>query len=375
MLYLASFKRIFMIKRFALIIFLSLLLFGSLFGWKFFQISQAIKNIPIPPPPVVAATNVQRSEWQSYLTAVGSLVAVAGVEVNSEVAGKVKSLHFESGQPVKMGQLLVTLDTSTDEAELKGLEAAYQLERVKFTRSQQLIARSFISKSDYDLNKATLDEAKATVAAKKAVIEKKRIVAPFAGQLGIRKVNVGQYLAPGDAIVPLQQLQPIYADFTLPEQHLASLNIDQRLDLSVQAYPGRGFNGRISAINSGIDESTRSVKIRATLDNAERLLHPGMFVDVQVVLNKTKTVLTVPDTAISYNPYGDTVFVIESEKQGHTVKLRQIEVGETRAGRVEIVKGLNENDQVVSAGQVKLRNGMAVFLDKLPAPGERNLVP
>jgi membrane fusion protein, multidrug efflux system len=304
-----------MIKRFALIIFLSLLLFGGLFGWKFFQISQMVKNIPIPPPPVVAATTVQRSEWHSYLTGVGSLVAVAGVDVNSEVAGKVKTLHFESGQQVQAGKLLVELDTSTDEAELKGLEAAYQLEKVKFARSQQLIGKHFISKSDFDLNKATLDEAKAVANAKQAVIQKMRIVAPFAGFVGIRRVSVGQYLAPGDAIVPLQQLQPIYADFTLPEQHLASLNVNQELTITVQAFPGKMFGGRITAINSGIDEATRSVKIRATLDNAEHLLRPGMFVEVQLLLNNTKSVLTVPDTAISYNPYGDSVFVIEPDKQ------------------------------------------------------------
>jgi membrane fusion protein, multidrug efflux system len=364
----------FMIKRFSLIIFLSLLLFGGLFGWKFFQISQMVKNIPIPPPPVVAATTVKRSEWLSYLTGVGSLVAVAGIDVNSEVAGKVKALHFESGQQVQAGKLLVELDTSTDEAELKGLEAAYHLEQVKFARSQQLIDRHFISKSDFDLNKATLDETKAVANAKKAVIQKMRIVAPFAGQLGIRKVSVGQYLAPGDAIVPLQQLQPIYADFTQPEQHLASLNVNQELTLTVQAFPGKVFDGRITAINSGIDEATRSVKIRATLDNTEKLLRPGMFVEVQLLLNDTKSVLTVPDTAISYNPYGDSVFVIQPDKQGFKAQLKQIITGETRVGRVEIVKGLAENDRVVSAGQVKLQNGMTVTLDKKPAPGEREAV-
>lgn len=360
-----------MVKRFALIIFLPLLLFGGLFGWKFFQISQMAQNIPVPPPAVVAAATVQQDEWQSSLSAVGSLVAVAGIDVSSEVAGKVKAIHFESGQSVKRGQLLLELDSSTDAAELKGLVASQRLEQAKFARSQQLIGRNFISKSDYDLNKATLDEAKAAVAAKKSAIEKKRIVAPFAGFVGIRRVNIGQYLAPGDAIVPLQKLQPIYADFALPEQHLASLKADQALTLTVQAYPGKTFDGRITAINSGVDVATRSVKIRATLDNAERLLHPGMFVDVQLLSNGQKTVLTLPDTAISYNPYGDSVFVIESGKQGHTVRLKQIITGETRLGRVEIVKGLTENDRVVSAGQVKLRNGMPVVLDKLPAPGER----
>jgi membrane fusion protein (multidrug efflux system) len=364
-----------MIKRYAVVIFLSLLLFGGLFGWKFLQMGEATKNVHTPPPPVVAASSVQRSEWQSTLSAVGSLVAVAGIDVNSEVAGKVKAIHFESGQSVQAGSLLAELDSSTDEAELKGLEAAYQLERVKFARSQQLIARNFISKSDFDINKANLDEARAVADAKKAVIAKKQIVAPFTGQLGIRKVNLGQYLAPGDAIVPLQQLQPIYADFALPEIHLSSLSVNQALSLTVQTYPNKAFNGDITAINSGIDVATRSVKIRATLDNAERLLHPGMFADVQVQLSESKSVLTVPDTAISYNPYGDSVFVIESGKQGLTVQLKQIEAGETREGRVEIVKGLNENDRVVSAGQVKLRNGMPVVLDKQAAPGEREKAP
>jgi membrane fusion protein (multidrug efflux system) len=351
------------------------LLFGGLFGWKFLQISEAIKNIPIPPPAVVAATHVLRNEWQSTLTGVGSLVAVAGIDVNSEVAGKVKSIHFESGQNIQKGQLLIELDTSTDEAELKGLEAAYHLEQAKFARSQQLITRHFISKSDFDLNKATLDEAKAMVIAKKAAIDKKRIVAPFTGQLGIRKVDVGQYLAAGDSIVPLQQLQPIYADFTLPEQHLADLGVNQAVTIAVQAQPGRIFNGRITAINPGIDKSTRTVTLRATLDNKERLLRPGMFVDVNVILDKILSVLTIPDTAITYNPYGNSVFVIDSGKQGYTAQLKQIVTGETRSGRVEVIKGLNENEQVVSAGQVKLRNGMAVTIDKQPAPGEREIAP
>lgn len=360
-----------MIKRFALIIFLSMLLFGGLFGWKFFQISQNIKSMPVPPPPVVAGATVKRDEWQSSLSGVGSLVAVAAVEVSSEIEGKVKAIHFESGQTVKRGQLLLELDASTDAAELKGLEASQRLEQAKFERSQRLIARNFISKSDYDLNKATLDEAKAAVEAKKAVIAKKQLFAPFSGQLGIRKVNPGQYLAPGDGIVQLQQLQPIYADFTLPEQQLAALHIKQAVTLTVQAYPDTVFNGSISAMNTGIDIATRSVKLRATLDNDGQLLRPGMFADVRVSLNENKSVLTVPDTAISYNPYGDSVFLIESGKQGYTVKLKQVVTGETRDGRVEIVKGLNENDQVVSAGQVKLRNGMGVELDKQPAPGER----
>jgi membrane fusion protein (multidrug efflux system) len=220
-----------------------------------------------------------------------------------------------------------------------------------------------------------LAQAKAAVGAKLAVMAKKQIHAPFSGKLGIRQVDAGQLLAAGSAIVPLQTLDPIYVDFMLPERHLASLAPGQKLALTVQAYPGKTFSGQITAINPGIDAGTRSIKIRATLANTEQILRPGMFADVQILLKDKKLVLTLPDTAITYNPYGDSVFVVESGKQGLIVQLKQIVTGETRAGRVEIVKGLSADERVVSAGQVKLRNGMAVTLATKPAPGEREIAP
>lgn len=366
-----------MIKRYALVVLFSAILFGALFGWKFFQINQLIKNTPLPPPPVVAATFVQHEEWEVNLSSVGSLVAVAGIEVSSEVAGKVKAIHFDSDKFVKAGQLLVELDAETDLAELAGLAANRRLAEIKFDRSRELIGRNFIAKSDYDTNKAQLEESSALMAAKQAVIGKKRIVAPFSGKLGMRKVNIGQYLAPGDAISSLQKLNPIYADFTLPEQHLADLKVNQGISVSVQAYPEQVFSGRISAINPGIEENTRAVKIRATLDNKDQLLRPGMFADVRVSLNQNRPVLTLPDTAITYNPYGNSVYIVESAKTdanktaATTVKLVQVTTGEARQGRVEIVKGLHGDERVVSAGQVKLRNGLPVNLDTQPAPGER----
>lgn len=364
-----------MFKRFALIIFLSLLLFGSLFGWKFFQIRQMIASIKPPPPAVVAAADVRSEEWETYLTAVGSLTAVAVIEVSSEAPGKIKALHFDSDQSVQRGQLLVELDASTDLAELKGYQADQNLAKLKFARSQQLIGRNFISKSDYDLSKATLEQANAIVATKLATIAKKRITAPFTGHLGIRKINIGQFLAAGDSIVTLQKLQPVYADFTLPENKLGHVKLNQAVNVSVDAYPDRLFAGKISAINPGIDKATRSIIIRATLDNPEELLRPGMFVEVRLSLNANKPALTVPDTAITYNPYGDSVYIIEQDKQRWVVKLKQIKVGETRAGRVEVISGLNANERVVSAGQVKLRNGVPVTIDKQPAPGERGVAP
>ncbi|MGR9035812.1 MAG: efflux RND transporter periplasmic adaptor subunit [Gammaproteobacteria bacterium] len=360
-----------MIKRFFLTISLCLLIFGGLFGWKFYKINQAMNNVPLPPPPVVAAAEVKTETWQPYLTTVGSLVAVAGIDVSNEIAGKVTAIHFESGQPVQKGQLLVEMDVSTDLAELKALLAQEELAKVQFARSEKLIGRNFIAKADYDQNKALLAEAHAQSDAKRAVIAKKRIHAPFSGKLGIRRVDVGQYLAEGTAIVPLQKLDTMYADFTLPESRLSELFIGQAVEVKVQAYPERIFRGAISAVNPLVDAGSRSVKVRATLDNPQHALHPGMFADIKITSRKKREVLTLPDTAISYNPYGDFVFAIEPDKQGWVVKVKQVSTGESRNGRVEISKGLTAGEKAVSAGQVKLRNGMPVALDDRPAPGER----
>ncbi len=364
-----------MIKRILLIITLSVLIFGGLFGWKFYRDRQAQSQMQAPPPVVVAVTEVKREQWQPYLTSVGSLVAVSGIDVSNELAGTITAIYFESGQSVKKGQLLITLDTSTDEAELKGLQADAQLAQVRFERYEKLIGKQFISRSDYDQSRAQLAQAQSAVKAKLSVIAKKRIRAPFDGKLGIRLVDIGEYLAEGSAIVPLQKLDPIYVDFTLPEQHLGGLAIGQKMTVTVQAYPGKLFNGTISAMNPLIDIGTRSIKLRATLANPEQILRPGMFADVQVLSSRKQDVLTLPDTAITYNPYGDSVFVVESGAQGLTVQRRQVKTGETREGRVQIIEGLKAGERVVSAGQVKLRNDMPVRIDDRPAPGERESAP
>ncbi len=358
-----------MIKRLSIIIILSGLIFGSIFAFKFYQ-QQANSQFK-PPPAVVAATEVKQIKWQSSLTAIGDLVAVSGVFVSNEIAGIVKAIHFDSGQNVKKGQLLIELDTETDLAEQNGLLAQQRLAQIQYTRSKKLISRNLVSKSDFDQNLALLDEAIASVKTKQTLIEKKRIRAPFSGNLGIRKVNLGQYLISGTPIVTLQQLSPIYIDFQIPERHLSHLKPEQQVNLTVQAYPDRIFKGLISTISPLIEKSTRSVQIRATLQNADHLLRPGMFAKVRVVSGPGKRVLSLPDTAISYNPYGDFVFVIESGAQGLTVQSRLVETGKTKEGRVEIVKGLSLGEQVVSAGQMKLRNGMLITIDKNPAPGER----
>jgi membrane fusion protein (multidrug efflux system) len=364
-----------MVKRLLLAFTLLALIFGGVFGWKYQQMRQAAAGREAPPPPVVAVSLAQEESWQPFLSAVGSLTAVQGIEVSNEVAGSVSTIHFESGQTIRKGQPLIDLDAAVDVAELEGLRAARRLAQLKFARAAKLLPERSMSQADYDEARATLDGAEAGVAAKQALIEKKQVRAPFDGVLGIRQVDLGQYLAPGSAIVPLESLDPIYADFALPERHLVALRPGQTVTVGVQAYPGEDFRGQITALNPGIDVGTRTLRIRATLENPQQRLRPGMFAEVRVQLPLQEARLTLPDTAITYNPYGDSVFVVQEGAQGLTVQRRQVETGETRAGRVAILHGLEPGERVVSAGQIKLRNGMAVALDDRPPPGERKSAP
>jgi len=351
-------------KRLVLVILVLIVMFGGIFGWKYFvgQKMAAMMSAP-PPPATIASAEVQRESWQPYLYSVGSVVATQGVFVTTEVPGQVESILFESGQQVAAGDVILQLDDSVDEADLEGLIAQLNLARLQFERARKLLKDRSVSQSEYDQSRAQLDSAEATVASKRAVIAKKKIRAPFGGQLGIREVDVGEYLSPGARIVPLQALDPVYVDYTLPERHFDTLAVGQAVRVEVQAYPGQVFEGSISAINPGIDPGTRSVRLRATLDNPGQLLRPGMFAEVRTVLPARDDILTLPRTAVTYNPYGESVFVIVEQEGQQVVQNRRIRTGEVRAGRVEIVDGLNVGEVVVSAGQVKLRNGQAVTID------------
>lgn len=360
-----------MIKRIFIVLLLTVAVLGGIFAFKFYQIRQAESLIQPPPPAVVAAATVRSEQWPSALTAVGSFSPVAGVNVSNEVAGKISALHFQSGQSVAAGQLLLELDADTDRAELEGLRAELQLAKVRLQRSEKMLDKKYVSQADYDQHVAQLQQASAAVQAKITRIDKKMIRAPFAGELGIRQVNLGQYLGEGAAIVSLQQLEPIHLDFSLPERHISQLARNQSISATVQAYPGEVFSGKIAALNPGVEQDTRSLKVRAKLDNKDKRLRPGMFAQVRIESGAPRPVLTLPDTAISYNPYGNSVFLIEQGSQGLSVQNRQVTTGQSREGRVEIVSGLQEGDRVVSAGQVKLRNGMPVSIDVRPAPGER----
>lgn len=353
-----------MVKRLIIVLIVLSLLFGGIFGWKYLQMQKmAAQQAGGMPPAVIAAEEVQRERWQPGIDAVGSLVATQAVQVASEIAGQVETIHFESGTAVQAGDELITLDDDVDRAELAGLQAEKRLMEIQFERAKKLLKDKTISISEYDQADASLDSAAAQVASKQARIDKKHIRAPFSGRLGIRKVDLGQYLAAGDAIVSLQANDPIYVDYSLPERYLNDLSVGQVVEVRVQAYPGQVFTGAISAISPRIETATRSVPVRATLANPQQQLRTGMFAEVNTLLPPRDNVLTLPEQSVSYNPYGNSVFVIEEKEGGLFVQRRQIETGAVRNGRVEVISGLQDGERVVTAGHNKLRNGMQVKID------------
>ena len=362
-----------LLARLIVVLILLGLVFGGIFYWKQRQQQLTAAQMSQPRPPAsVAVTEVRTDQWQPRLKAVGSVSATQGIFVTNEVSGMVLEILFASGQQVRAGEVLVRLEDSVDVADLRGLQAERDLASIKFKRLAKLVKDRSVSQSDYDEAKAELDSAQAKVAAKRAVIEKKSIRAPFEGILGIRSVDIGEYLAPGAQLVPLQALDPVYVDFSLPERHFAQLHSGQPVEVRVTAQPERVFQGEITAINPGINEATRSIQIQATLTNDEQLLRPGMFAEVEVLLPQRDEVVTIDRAAITYTPYGDSVF-LAVEKDGQLqAERRQVTTGLVQEGRAEILAGLQPGDRVVLAGQLKLRNGQAVQIDNevLPAGGK-----
>lgn len=353
-----------MIKRLLIVLVLLALVFGGIFGWKYYTMKQMAAQASQPQPPAtVASATVKQEQWQPTLYAIGNLTAIQGVDVANEVAGVVESVNFESGESVKKGDVLVKLDDRMDQAELQGLVAQRRLAEVQFERFKKLLAQKSTSKSQYDEAQAKLESARAQVDAKRAYIDKKAIKAPFSGRVGIRQVDVGQYLASGTSVVTLQALDRLYVDFTLPERDIAKVEPGQKVEVNLQAYGDRRFEGKISAISPKVESGTRSLQLRAVIPNQDHLLRPGMFANVHVQLPTRNKVLTVPRTAITYNPYGDSVFVIMEKNGNKVVQRRQVEIGDSQEGQVEVTKGLEAGDQVVRAGQVKLRNGQSVTID------------
>lgn len=322
-----------------------------------------------PPPEAVATAVVAPREWQPELNAVGSLSPVQGVMIKAELSGVVREVGFENGATVKKGDLLVRLDTDLEEAQLQSAEAQAGLARLDFERAKRLKTDKTIAQAELDTVESRHKQADAAVAALRATISKKTITAPFSGRAGIRKVNVGQFVEVGNPIVPLQSVDPIYADFHLPQQRLADLRPDLAVNLQTDAFEGRTFSGKLSAINTEVDEATRNVHLQATIPNPDGLLRPGMFVRTAVLLPGKKDLLTIPATSVLYAPYGNSVYAIEAGPNGgKVVRQRFVRLGPSIGDFVAVVEGLKEGEEIVAAGAFKLRGGMAVSVNNTIAP-------
>ena len=326
------------------------------------------------PPETVTADKVRKDNWPNTITATGSLVAVQGVTVSAELGGKIVEIAFESGDRVKKGDLLLRIDVSAEEAQLRSAEAAAKLAKINLDRNRDLRKNKTVSQSDLDTAEANYKQATAQVDNVRAAISKKTLRAPFDGHLGLRQVNLGQIVEQGTPIVTLQTIDPIYADFSLPQQRFSLLNAGTEVEITTDAAPDQAFIGQILAINPEIDQLTRSVRVRAKLVNDGEMLRPGMFANVEIKLPTEDEVLMIPATAVLYAPYGDTVFVIDEqldENSGEkSLVLRQqvIRLGEARGDFVAVTEGLKEGEQVVTSGVFKLRPQMAVVIDNTLAP-------
>ena len=352
-----------------------ILVVGGIWAYKIFTLHalQARMATMMIPPATVSTAIAPSTVWQRQFHAVGSLAAVQGVTVSNQIEGAVAKIAFESGRHVKAGDVLVEEDVSTDEAQLAGLVAQADLAKITLARARELRANDTNSQAELDSAEGQFRAAGSAVDNERAVIGKKTIKAPFSGLLGIRQVNLGQFLPAGGPIVTLQALDPIYVNFTLPQQDVADLHVGQAVRVSIDAYPGTVFEGKVNALNSKVDDATRNLQVQATLSNADERLLPGMFAGVDLILPREDHFVTLPETAIVYNPYGNAVYVIERTKTGSGSELlvaRQhfVTLGETRGDEVAVVKGINAGDEVVTSGQLKLHNGSSVVVNNAVQP-------
>jgi membrane fusion protein (multidrug efflux system) len=373
-----------MTKRFIIVGILLAVVFGGLAVFQYVVKPKLIAQVMSgnkPPPVTVSATKAKLVPWQPTLTSVGTMEATRGVSVSPLVAGRVRSIHFKSGQQVTVGTLLVTLDDSIEQAQLKEAQSALKLAELDYQRGLELYQKQNYAKASLDKARAQRDQNEAKVESLRATIRQKKIHAPFTGRLGIRQVNLGQFLSPGTAIVPLQALDPIFVNFSLPETDVPKVQVGQTVILTVDGYPGETFRGRITSIDSEVNQSTRNILVQATLRNPGSKLVPGMFANVSVRYTDEVKRVTVPQTAIAYSLYGDSVFVIvtgKPEKEGGkpvmTVQRRAVKVGARRGDVIAVLSGLKAGETVATSGQIKLRNGARVTISndvKLSPPKVR----
>lgn len=363
-----------------------LVVVGGLAGVKFAQFSSLVKAgeafAKAGPPPETVSTDVSRElSWEGTLSAVGSVAAVRAVAISTEVPGVVKKILFDSGNMAKAGQILVELDTSVEQAQLATAQAKRQLAAQTLTRTRALSEGKAVPKAQIDTDEAQLKSAEADVAALQAQIARKIIRAPFAGKLGIRAVNLGQYLSPGTAVTSLDALDSVFVDFTLPQQALTNLRNGQSVRVSIDAEASAAVDGTITAIDPSLDSATRAIRVRASVPNTDQKFRPGMFANVSVVLPGRTSIVAVPMTAIVHAPYGDSVFLVEPLKEvpeGAPPGMKQVRqqfvrLGEERGDFVAVVEGIGSGKEVVSAGAFKLRNGGRIMVNnKVKATPELN---
>ncbi|MDP3007495.1 MAG: efflux RND transporter periplasmic adaptor subunit [Methylococcales bacterium] len=366
-----------MIKRLLIMLLIVGLIFGGIFGFINFK-TKMIKQYMAGmgnAPQTVSTMTANYAEWSPSTETIASLTAVRGADLSAEVSGMVTEIFFQQGDEVAAGTPLVQLRADDDIARLNGLKAEQELARLTYQRNQAQLAAKAVSQQTIDNDKATLAKLTANVAEQQSVVNKKLIRAPFTGRLGIRLVDTGQYLNAGTAIVTLQALDALYVDFYLPQQMLAKVAIGQTVHLKVDAYPERDFVATVAVINPKVDTSTRNVQIRAKLDNAKHQLLSGMYATVNLATDAAQRLLTLPNTAISFNSYGSTVFLIETDKDKKlTAKQVFVTTGATRGDQVSVIKGLKEGDTVVTSGQIKLRNGSPVIINNTLQPNN-NVAP
>jgi membrane fusion protein, multidrug efflux system len=369
-----------MVKRLVIVVAVLGVLFGLVFGFgalKSHLIGQFLAKLPYQPQSVsdIAATE---SDWQPSISAVGSVVAINGASLSSEVAGIVDTINFQSGDTVEQGQTLLTLRANNDPAVLAQLQATATLDQVNYQRDLKQFHADAVSAAQVDQDRATYLAAQAQVQGQLEQMAEKVVKAPFAGTLGIRQVDVGQFLAAGTAIVSLQQLDPLYVDFYLPQQALADIKNGQPVTALIDAFPDQKFPGTISAINSVVDTATRTVQVRATIGNKSLLLRPGMFATITIAVGTPSRLVTLPQATITYNPYGDTVYVLHSGKDHFgkpalIANQKFVQLGDSRGDQVAVLKGLAAGDLVVTAGQLKLRNGSNVIINNdVPVADDSN---
>jgi membrane fusion protein, multidrug efflux system len=346
-----------------------------LVGIKGLQISKMMAaGKAMTPPQTVSSAEVREENWAAVLSAIGSVSAVQGAIIAAELGGVVSEIKFENGGVAKKGDVIMKLDASQEEALLRSAEAEAELARTDLERTQGLALQKVVSKSELDAAESKFRRLTAIVDQMRSSIRKKTLVAAFDGQLGIRQVNVGQMINPGQQVVALTSLDPVYVDFALPQQHLAQLSQGLEVRVRSDAVPGRVFPGKLTAVNSMVDTATRNVSVQATLDNPDHQLRPGMFAKAEVVLPEKRPALVIPGSAVSYAPFGDSVFIIEKKKDEKTGKETQVirqqfvRIGESRGDFVSVTEGLKAGETVVSTGVFKLRNGMAVTINNDLAP-------